>query len=180
MIDIDVKAEVDQAIKALGKLDGEVDRAAARALNDASKSMKTEVVRQLKDEMNLKNQKHLRKHVTIEKATPYKLSAGVVGGGKAVPLSNVKGSKWTKRGGVKGAYGKHNVHIQRGFKYNNTFFKRTGKKRHPIAVITGPTVPTGMLKNAITKAVQVKGQTQFIKRFDYWIDRSLKKLGIRR
>ena len=177
---IDVKAEVDEVIRALGKLDGEIDKAASRALNDAAKSMKVEATRELKVEMNLKIQKHLRRHITVEKSTPYKLSAGVVGGGKAVPLSSVKGSRAYKRHGVKGSYGKHNVHIQRGFKYNNTFFKRTGKARHPITVITGPTIPTGMLKQAITRAVQRKGQTQFTKRFDYWLDRSLKRLGIRR
>jgi len=179
MIDIDVKAEVDEVVRALGRLDGEVDKAAARALNDASKAMKTQVVRELKEEMNLKNQKHLRKNVVVEKATPTRLSAAVVGGGKAVPLSSVKGSKWTKRGGVRGSYGKHNVHVQRGFKYNNTFFKRVGKERHPITVITGPTIPTGMMKNAITRAVQTKGMDQFDKRFSYWIDRALKRAGIR-
>ena len=179
MVDIDVQVEVDAVVKALGKLDGEVDKAASRALNDAAKQMKTEVNKQLKDEMNLRNLKHLRKHDTVSKATPTKLVAGVVGGGAAVPLSSVKGSKATKRNGVRGSFGGQTVHVKRGFKWNNTFFKRVGKSRNPIQLITGPTIPTGMLKSAITKAVQVKGQSAFIRRFDYWIDRSLRKLGIR-
>jgi len=180
MLNIDITADVREVQRALGSLRGEVDKCAARALNDAARVAKTQAVRGVSKGLNLRRQKNARSSMVVNRAHPRKLIASLVATGKPIPLSDLKGAKATKRGGVRANYWGKSVHVRRGFKYNNTFFKRTGPKRTPIQRLVGPPVPDTLMRKNVSASVIKIGQERAAVRFAHHIDRALKRLGIRK
>ena len=179
MIEISVKTEFDDVMRSLKGLERSIERAGARALNDAIKQVRTATVRETAEEMNV-TQRAVRKAFVIQRATPTRLVASLVTSKGSIPLHSVKGSRVTKRQGAKGAYGGKTHHHQKGFgrtKYGKVFFRRKGQSRKPIEVLHGPSVKVSLMKES-TGLVKL-GQDAFIRRMSYHMDRELKRLGLR-
>lgn len=179
MIDIDIRAEFKQAERALRGAEKELNTATSRAINDTLKQARTHASRTLQEDLNLKNQRAIKKGLVMRRAGKYRLQGMLLGGGSPVPASHFKGSRATKRQGVKFNYWGNHRHIQRGFKYNGTFFMRRGKKRHPITKIFGPSIPTAMARRAIKSSLVKLANKKLPERFRYHIGAALAKHRLR-
>jgi hypothetical protein len=179
MLDIDLRADFRRVTRSLKGLEDEVEKAASRAINDTLKQVRTQARREIKHDLNLRRAKHVMKNVVIDRANKRTLSGRVIGKGKAIPASDIKGARAAKRNGVTFSYWGKTVHIQRGFKYNTTYFKHTGKKRLPIQRIVGPSIPITMIQNSIRKVMTTKAERVFPGRFRYHLKREIDRLRLR-
>jgi len=187
---IDVKAEVDEVIRALGKLDGEIDKAASQSLNDAVRGGRTVAKKLVKEQVGLSKVSDALKYLRFEWAKPHKL-VGLIRapGGKSnrVSLKHLKST--TSKGSLVRWKAGATVQAPRSFqgkgKLNGHYYHRYLPNGGPVARRKIRKLVSRSSGDVLDKAINsekvaVKMQETFMRRFNHQLDRRLKKLGIRR
>jgi hypothetical protein len=192
MIDIDVKAEVDEVVRALGRLDGEVDKAAARAINKAVEKGRTDSKRVVAREIGLSRISDSLKYLRFKFAKTNSLSGEVRAPyGKAARVSvkhlKVKSAKGSR---VSWKAGSTRMNVDNSFqgkgKLNGHFYHRYNpdspyaKGRRKIVKLTSRSA--GDAIGEITRSKEIQGAMvgKFHYEFSRQINRALTKLGIRK
>lgn len=155
MMQISVKADVQQARAELRFFRQQVTQAAARALNRTAQEVQSAAVKEIAAETGLK-QKDVREALKRTRANAQALIATVEATGRAVNLirfTNQTRSAARKSGGVRAnAWG--TMRIYRGTFIGNqgrTVFVRVGKGRLPIRAVHGPSIPREMAREKVSK-----------------------------
>lgn len=175
---------LDAARVLLGNLPGAIERAAARAINRTTASVKTAAVKKTAEEYYA-TQREIKGTIGITKATAKRPVAALISRGKRMPLSmfkitpnNVDPKNRTtmraqvKRSGSGGA-------IRRAFwvKFasgHTAVVERRGRPRLPIDELYGLAVPQMMSQEVVTAAMSDKTETILSERLDHEVDAILK------
>jgi hypothetical protein len=152
---VNVKHDVNRALRALGNDRAAVKKAAARALTRTADQVRSAAVKEIARETGLK-QKDVRVALSRVRATVGKLLAAVVAVGRAVNL--IRFTRQTREqarragGVVANAWGRRRLY--RGTFIGNqgrTVFRRVGESRLPITVVHGPSIPREMARENVAK-----------------------------
>lgn len=171
--ELDIKLDVEQVKRELRYVQKEViDKAASRAINRTAAKIQTSARREVSKKIGLP-QKVFKKNLSISiKATPRSLYANVLAKGKELnliefvtPAKKVVGAFRKKKGVTAKPYGKKKefkgAFIGRGKNSGKTLvYMRTSKKREPIKVMYGPSIPKTFIQKQIIKHMkQIAGDT---------------------
>jgi hypothetical protein len=157
-ISIDVKFDVQAALRRNKGRERAVRQAAVRALNRTAQQVQTASVKAIARETGLK-QKDVRVAMRRLRAKPSNLVATVIATGKAVNL--IRFTRQTRRaarragGVIANAWGRKRLY--RGTFIGNagrTVFARTSKARLPIEPKYGPSVPRELAREYVAKFVR--------------------------
>lgn len=175
---------LDAARVLLAHLPGAMERAAARAVNRTTASVKKAAAEKTAEEYYTK-QKNVKETMSVSKATPKKLVATLMSKGTRIPLSAFKISpnkvdsknraimqaqvKRTGSGGV----------IRRAFlvKFasgHTALMERRGRPRLPIDELYGPAVPQMMSQQPVMSVMSKESEAVLSKRMEHEVDAVLK------
>ena len=180
-IELQIKSEVLEVERMLGNVSRQViDPALRQAANDSAKKTKTAAGRSIKTIMGLRRLKPVSRSLRAVTARPGQVpSAAVVATGAPIPLSEFVGTRATRKG-VKAKPMGRAVFIQSGFRQTvgarNSFWRRKGKRRLPIRELTGPPVPSVMVKQVVNKKMNEVALTTFRDRFAGHVARRLRRI----
>lgn len=158
---IDVKVDVDQALRKLTALEREIaPKAAVSALNKVATSARAEAVRQIARETGIK-QSEIRQHLVIRRATRNTLSAQISAKPWSPNLIRYQ-ARQTKQGVSAAPWRNRRVH-KGTFIANQgrTVFAREGKARLPLKPIRGPSVPREFMRDVAMRAMRAKVAERF-------------------
>lgn len=97
MLTIDVRADIERAVRALTQLQrAVVPTATARALNKTAAQAKTQAARAIRDRYNISS-RLIGRHIHLHRSTPSVLTARVTAEGEKLPVLAF-GARQTKRG----------------------------------------------------------------------------------
>ena len=192
MINVSIKADVDRVTRALSGMKGEINKAAARALNDAASKSNTVAKREVKKNVGLKRISDAAKYIRIYKANPTKLIATIGARlGKAARVSlkdlsyvRTKGSEvsW-KAGGDK--ITTSNAFQGKG-RLGGHYYKRyqpgaaTWAARRKITKLTSRSAGDAIMLPSAADSITKAAGTTARERFAHHMNRTLIRLGIRK
>ena len=155
--------------------------AIARAMNRAIDSTKTEASRIVKENYTIKASS-VKQSLSVKKASKNELVAQFLSTANSSSLSMAHYKFSPNRDTTGKAFRPVTAEIKKGspftvnngFIWNGNVFRRTGKKRLPIEVKTGPTVPQLLSQEDAFEALQEKAEETFMKRLDHEVGVLLK------
>jgi hypothetical protein len=183
VIQISFQADVREAREFL-KIVGQdaCDRAAARALNDAARTLRAEGARAMKAKHRALRIGDIKRQMIMKQAFPRRLVARVSVKGRPLSLTLFRPHE-LKRGGVKVTLGNQRVTLRyqgrktfRVKKYGNEIFARRHAKGRAIRRIRGPSLP-GVFRareNEFINIAHRRFRRAFPSRMQYEIDRAAK------
>jgi hypothetical protein len=171
MIKVTVKFDDAQLKAALKQFSQQgVTRAAVRALNKAATNVRAESVRIVRERRALPA-KTIRDGFSIRRASPATLTSVVTATGRPVPLRDYQ-ARATKKG-VTARVVRTGPRKRISHKGNKAFlikklgdhvFARETSKRLPIKKLYGPSIPTALASEAISRAIETKAADSLSKR----------------
>jgi len=180
-ISFSVKSDVEQVLRALNELQRNVVPQAVQAsLNSAMKSTHTAVVRDLSNELRVK-QKYVRKKVRFQRrdrASKYKWEAGVFTVLSDFSAGAFGKPRQLKRGAKVGRYSFPGTFVatMEGKGSKPQIWIRKGKKRLHIKMVRIPV--REKIDAAARRAIDRVGLPMFRKRFDHELQYRLRKAGL--
>lgn len=191
-MEFNVKADVTAVRIALHRAQNEmVDKAAVSALNRVGSMVKSEAVRQVAKQRNLRVG-YIRSHVYQSKAFGKHLATYIRGVGRPISLReygahntahgvSVKvmregGRKIVHRHGNKAFVFSRGHRAPRG-NASGPVFVRTGRQRLPIEKLYGPSIPTAFVKHVAMEAFKRLAEKKWPERFNHEIRRRLEQAG---
>lgn len=165
MIKLDVRTDIASVRRQFRGLEGQIDRAAARALNRAATSVRSVATKEIARESGIRPQRAVRDRLRIRKATPKYLIAEVGIGAWTPNLARFM-ARQVKKGVSAAAWGKRKLY-PRVFLANKgrTVFKRVGKERLPIEPVFGPKIHKTFLEQKVVEAMRAIGRSRFATEF---------------
>lgn len=162
---INVKADVQQALRELSHAKAQVRQAAARALNRTAEQVQSAAVKEIARETGLK-QKDVRVAMSRRRAKASNLVAVVIATGRAVNL--IRFTKQTREqarragGVIANAWGKSRLYPGTFIaNLGRTVFVRRGKERLPIRAVHGPSIPREMAREKVAKHLETVIKTRW-------------------
>ena len=164
-IEFNAQADIAEVVRMLDATQRRaVPKATSAALNRTASYVRTRVRREVAKQMGLK-QKDIQRSITVKRSTTRLLIAAIIGSGKAIPLIRFKGTRQGAAGVRTQAYGATRVlpgtFIAMSRQGGKQVWKRTGKKRLPIKVIMGPSVPATMANDAVERLMVATAAARF-------------------
>lgn len=187
MIEITIE-HMERLEEALADIPEKIPRVAARAINRAAETVKTEMTREARKRYYVKYE-DVQDTIKIYKANEIDLAATIVSKGKRRELisfrvrPNVpmhKNPPKVLRVAVKKEGGLKDYPL--GFVARGTstgklhVLRRVSKKRYPIHIKYGPSVPQMIGNEEVIKVVEEKAQETLEKRIDHEINRALEEI----
>lgn len=142
-----VLTEFEAAIQKIGQ--GAAKRAFARAMNFVGSKANTQVRRQVAKQSGIKYG-DVSKQVRLRRANVSKLEATIVGRGKTFPLKYFNARQFSY--GVRANPWGRSQKFESAFivkAYDGNVFVRTSAERFPIRSLSGPAVPTEMMRTDV-------------------------------
>lgn len=164
-LQINVKADVQRALRQLGNERAAVIKAAARALTRTADQVRGAAVKEIARETGLK-QKDVRVALKRVRAKPTNLIAAVIATGRAVNLirfTRQTRAQAQRAGGViANAWGKKRLYRSTFIgNVGRTVFRRTGAGRLPITAVHGPSIPREMAREKVSKFLRQVVRTRW-------------------
>lgn len=178
-LEIIIEADIEVARRYITELDERaIARAAARALNDVGRAVRTQGAREIKREHPALKIGTIKRAMRLEKATRFNLSASVSTTGKPMSVLLFNATESKKRG-VSARIGKGRkrlieYHGRRAFKieaYGGEVFVRRADKGRRVRRFRGPSMP-GVFRAqrpAFDKLIGERWPKAFASRLDYEI-----------
>lgn len=171
---IDVRVDVEKAIRSLWVMQRDVNTAAAAALNRVGVTARAAAAREISKASGLPvNQ--VRKHVPLVRANKWNLQCEISARPYAPNLIRYS-ARQTKAGVSANAWRKRKVY--RGTFIANkgrTVFKRVGPARLPIKAVYGPSVRREFIRDTVAKAINTTVEQRFALEFDRALTALLKR-----
>ncbi len=183
MVTIDTE-QIERATAILREIPGGVEKAQSRAINRALAATRTQVVKSIREEYNVKT-RDVRETIKIHKATPTNPAGSVTSTGSMIPLI-----KFGPRPSTPGTGGPGRpdlrVSVKKGESKTNPgafvarmksgalgVYRRKTAKRHPIEQLYGPAIP--IMAGAADVAMEIEEKAQAIvgQRFEHEVTRLL-------
>lgn len=183
---IAIEAGLLKAHTMLSHIENGAPRAISNALNRTIDGVKTDVVREVVAQYDIKPGA-VRKIITVKKSYPTYLTASIGSAGSPIPLIqfSVNPSKPTK---VKGLWAPVSVSVKRsgGKTILGAFvarassgkvavMARVGKERLPIKELFGPAIPQMMGEPMVKERIMINAEERFTKRIDHEVAWLLEK-----
>ena len=179
-----IEAGLLKAHTMLSHIENGAPRAISNALNRTIDGVKTDVVREVVAQYDIKPG-GIRKIITVAKAFPSKLTASIGSAGSPIPLIqfSVNPSKPTKGQNspisvsVKRSGGKTipGAFIARASSGKIAVMARVGKERLPIKELFGPAIPQMMGEPGVKERILAGAEERFTKRIDHEVAWLLEK-----
>lgn len=176
-MEINIKANVDDALRENSANKRRVVQAAVRSLNRTADQVRGAGVKAMAEELNLK-QKTVRDKMRVVRAKRETLLAIVIATGKPIGMINFRARQtaagvtamlFKKRKLYKGAF----ISTMPGGHVG--VFRRRSKKRLPIREMWGPSIPATMAQkhiySALEKVVDVRWPINFAADLKYYLNR---------
>ena len=173
--------QIEKAERLLHGLKGAAGKALARSLNRSLESSRTEGVRKVRQEYNVRA-KDVRKTIKLSRAKPNRLTAVISSTGGALPLASFKYKPATvnprrrtpvRVGVTKGAL----ETLDRAFvaRVNGVkgIYERIGQRRLPIRQLYGPSVPQMIGNDSVVQSMASRARETMDIRLDHEIERIL-------
>lgn len=183
MIELNVE-QMDRLETALADIPEKIPRAAARAINRAAYTARTEAARKVREEYVIKHGDVI-KTIKIYPASEDDLAATVISRGTVIPLIKFKVSpqrpqprrkiplKATVKRGEGGPIPRaFTAQMKSGYV---GVFERVGKPRLPIRQLYGPSVPQMIGNPSVSEWVEEKALEKLDERLEHEIERALEE-----
>jgi hypothetical protein len=181
MIELSIE-HMERLEEALAEIPEKIPRAAARAINRAAYTARTEAARKAREEYVIKHGDVINT-IKIYPASEEDLSASVISRGSVIPLIKFKVSPkqpqpkrkkpltaTVKRGEGGPIARAFTAQMKSGY---IGVFQRVGKPRLPIRQLYGPSVPQMLGSRSVSQWVEEKAQETLDKRLEHEISRAL-------
>lgn len=176
MLSVSVKADVQAAVRKLGQINGDIDKASYRAVNYSLRSSRTYTTKRLALFIGTRKQKTIRDTIKVISANGTTFAGALIGFGRPIPADQIKGTRWLKgQNAVRmTSAGKTRLvsHAWKDEKSKKNPYRRKKPGELPKG-ITAMSVPNGMLR--IMKSIRGVMREAFEKEFLRLINVAIKR-----
>jgi hypothetical protein len=176
MLAVNVQPNVKAAVRKLGQINGDIDKASYRAVNYSLRSSRTYTTKRLALFIGARKQKTIRETIKVVSANGTSFAGALIGFGRPIPADKIKGTRWLKgQNAVRMTSAGKTRHISNAWKdegKNKNSYRRKKPGELPKG-ITAMSVPNGMMR--IMKSIKGVMREAFEKEFLRLINVAIKR-----